>query len=171
MSENDMNRPMGWNDRMVSVTRLELRAARLLANEEAAAWREGLSPSAEAQALRDELEHVLGRRPDVLEPEAGDRLIPLAHDNGVAVITNRPFVNGQYFPMVQGKVLPTWASEFDCDTWAQFSLKWIISNPLVNCAITETSKFRHAVDNLSAGLGRLPNEDQRARMQAFMRSI
>jgi len=107
----------------------------------------------------------------MIEPDAGDKLIPLAHDNGVAVITNRPFVNGQYFPMVQGRELPTWTAEFDCDTWAQFSLKWIISNPLVNCAITETSKFRHAVDNLSAGLGRLPDEDQRNRMQAFMRSI
>ena len=66
-----MNRLMGWNDRLISVTRLELCAARLLAHEEAAAWREGLSSSAEAQALRDELEHVLGQRPDALEPEAG----------------------------------------------------------------------------------------------------
>ena len=65
-----MSQLMGWNDRMLSVTRLELCAARLLAHEEAAASREDLSPCAEAQALRDELEHVLGQRPDALEPEA-----------------------------------------------------------------------------------------------------
>ena len=64
------NRLMGWNDRMVSVTRLELCAAKLLAHVEAAAWREGLSPCAEAQALRDELEHVLEHRSDALEPDA-----------------------------------------------------------------------------------------------------
>ena len=34
---------MGWNDRMVFVTRLELCAARLLAHEEAAALHEGLA--------------------------------------------------------------------------------------------------------------------------------
>ena len=42
----------------------------------------------------------------MLEPESGDSVIPMAHDNGVAVVTNRPFVNGQYFPVVQGKELP-----------------------------------------------------------------
>ena len=66
MNVKPSNRVMGWNDRIVSVTRLELCAAQLLAHEEAAARREGLSPCAEAQALRDELEHVLGQRPDLL---------------------------------------------------------------------------------------------------------
>ena len=64
------NRVMGWNGRMVSVTRLELCAARLLAHVEAAAWREGLEGPIEAQFLRDELEPVLGQRPDALEPDA-----------------------------------------------------------------------------------------------------
>ena len=66
MSVHTSNRLMGWNDRMVSVTRLELRAARLLAHVEAAAWREGLEGPIEAQFLRDELEHVLGQRPDAV---------------------------------------------------------------------------------------------------------
>lgn len=107
----------------------------------------------------------------MLEPESGDSVIPMAHDNGVAVVTNRPFVNGQYFPIVQGKELPEWASAFDCHSWAQFSLKWILSNPQVNCTIAETSKLHHAVDNLAAGLGRLPDPQERARMQALMRSF
>ena len=70
MNVKTSNQLMGWNDRVVSVTRLELRAARLLAHE-AAALREGLEGPIEAQFLRDELEHVLGQRPDVLNPEAG----------------------------------------------------------------------------------------------------
>jgi diketogulonate reductase-like aldo/keto reductase len=107
----------------------------------------------------------------MLEPESGERLLPLARDKGVAVVTNRPFMNGQYFPRVSGRELPEWAAEFDCQSWAQFSLKWILANPIVNCTLTETSKLHHAVDNLSAGLGRLPDEQERARMQAYLRSI
>ncbi len=104
----------------------------------------------------------------MLEPESGERLLPLATDKGVAVVTNRPFINGQYFPRVAGKELPEWAADFDCQSWAQFSLKWILANPQVNCTLTETTKLHHAVDNLSAGLGRLPDERERSRMQALM---
>ena len=107
----------------------------------------------------------------MMEPESGERLLPLARDNGVAVATNRPFMNGRYFPRVSGKELPAWGADFDCHSWAQFSLKWILANPIVNCALTETTKLHHAVDHLSAGLGRLPNDEERARMQAFIRSI
>lgn len=107
----------------------------------------------------------------MLEPESGERLLPLATDKGVAVVTNRPFINGQYFPRVAGKELPEWAADFDCQSWAQFSLKWILANPQVNCTLTETTKLHHAVDNLSAGLGRLPDERERSRMQALMQSI
>lgn len=107
----------------------------------------------------------------MLEPESGDRLLPMARDKGVAVVTNRPFVNGQYFPLVNGKTLPVWAAEFDCDSWAQFSIKYILANPAVNCVLTETNKTHHAVDNLSAGFGRLPDEKTRARMLALLQSF
>jgi len=107
----------------------------------------------------------------MMEPESGERLLPLARDKGVAVVTNRPFLNGQYFPRVLDTELPGWAADFDCQTWAQFSLKWILANGIVNCTLTETTKLHHAIDNLSAGLGRLPDERERARMQAFIRSI
>jgi diketogulonate reductase-like aldo/keto reductase len=92
-------------------------------------------------------------------------------DKGVAVVINRPFVNGQYFPLVAGKPLPEWTADFDCESWAQFSLKFIISNPAVNCVITETSKVHHAVDNLSAGFGRMPDEETRQRMLSLIRSL
>jgi aryl-alcohol dehydrogenase-like predicted oxidoreductase len=107
----------------------------------------------------------------ILETESGERLLPLARDKGVAVITNRPFVNGQWFPLVKDRELPDWAEEFDCRSWAQFSLKFILANPAVNCVITETSKPHHAADNLSAGFGRLPDENARARMIELIQSF
>ncbi len=107
----------------------------------------------------------------LLEPEADRRLLPMASDKGVAVITNRPFINGEYFSIVRGRELPYWAAEFDCQSWAQFSLKFILSNPAVNCVLTETSNPKHAVDNLGAGLGRIPDEKMRKRMLEVMREI
>lgn len=107
----------------------------------------------------------------MLEPEAADAILPLARDKGVAIVTNRPFVNGQYFRVVSGQPLPEWAAEFDCHSWAQFSLKYILANPAVNCVLTETTKTKHAVDNLSAGFGRLPDAATRQRMQKLIRSL
>ncbi len=107
----------------------------------------------------------------MLEPESGGRLLPLARDKGVAVVVNRPFVNGQYFALVRDRTLPSWAAEFDCQSWAQFSLKYILANPAVNCVLTETSKTEHAIDNLSAGLGRLPDEKTRMRMLRLVQSL
>ena len=107
----------------------------------------------------------------MLEPESGERLLPMARDKGVAVVTNRPFVNGQYFPLVRGKKLPQWAADFDCESWAQFSIKYILSNPAVNCVLTETTKPHHAVDNLTAGFGRLPDDQTRVRMLELIQSF
>jgi diketogulonate reductase-like aldo/keto reductase len=100
----------------------------------------------------------------IQEPQSGERILPLAADNGVAIMTARPFSNGRYFGLVGDEELPAWASEFDCDSWAQFSLKYILSNPAVTCSLSETSKVRHVVDNMRAGYGRLPDEVMRRRM-------
>lgn len=107
----------------------------------------------------------------MLEPEAGERLLPLAQDLGVAILINRPFVNGDYFRLVKGKPLPEWAAEFDCHSWAQFSLKFILSHPAVNCVLTETANPRHALDNIGGGFGRLPDEATRQRMLATIRGF
>ncbi len=57
-------RLLSWGNRAVSVSPLELCAARLLKHVEASVWRQGLGSPAEAQALRHEMEHVFGQRPD-----------------------------------------------------------------------------------------------------------
>jgi aryl-alcohol dehydrogenase-like predicted oxidoreductase len=104
----------------------------------------------------------------ILEPEAEERLLPMAQDRGVAILINRPFLNGEYFKLVKGHELPDWAAEFDCHSWAQFSLKFIISHPAVTCVLTETAKPHHAEDNLGGGLGRLPDQETRERMRKVL---
>jgi diketogulonate reductase-like aldo/keto reductase len=95
---------------------------------------------------------------------AEERLLPLARDRGIAVLVNRPFATGDLFARVRAKPLPDWATEFDCKSWAQFFLKWIIANPAVTCAIPATAKVPHLEDNMGAGRGRLPDEKMRQRM-------
>jgi diketogulonate reductase-like aldo/keto reductase len=107
----------------------------------------------------------------LVEPEAEERVLPTAADRGVAVTINRPFINGEYFSIVRGHELPEWAAEFDCDSWAQFSLKFILSHPAVNTVLTETANPKHAVDNLGAGVGRLPDEAMREKMRKHFQSI
>jgi diketogulonate reductase-like aldo/keto reductase len=107
----------------------------------------------------------------MMEPEAANDILPLSQDTGTAVIINRPFINGEYFGLVRGQVLPEWAAEFDCHSWAQFSLKYILAHPTVNCVLTETSNPEHAIENLGAGFGRLPDIDQRRRMEGVIRAL
>ena len=106
-----------------------------------------------------------------LETEAEERILPMAMDKGVAVTTNRPFINGQYFSIVKGHELPAWAVEFDCTSWAQFSIKYVLSHPAVNCVLTETANPDHLLDNLGGGVGRLPDEKTRVRMRNLIRSF
>ncbi|MGZ5553318.1 MAG: aldo/keto reductase [Chthoniobacterales bacterium] len=100
----------------------------------------------------------------LMEREAEKRVFPVAKDRGVAVIVNRPLGRGDLFDRVRGKALPEWAAEFDCTSWAQFFLKWIVANATVTCAIPATSNPRHMEDDLLGGVGRLPNEQLRNRM-------
>ena len=107
----------------------------------------------------------------LLEPEAGDTVLPMAQEKGAAILVNRAFVNGDYFDVVGDRELPEWAADFDCDSWAQFSLKFILSHPAVTCVLTETANPEHLVDNLGAGMGRLPDASTREKMLALVQSF
>ena len=100
--------------------------------------------------------------------DADDRIIPLAAERGTAVMINLPFGRGRLFNAVQGKKLPEWASEFDCATWAQFFLKYIVSHPAITCAVPGMAKPEYVVDNLGAARGRLPDTSMRRRMEQFI---
>lgn len=127
--------------------------------------------SAIADLIEDGLVDFIQVNYSMLEPEAAERLLPLAMDNDVGVAISRPFINGEYFSIVRGHDLPEWAAEFDCNSWAQFSLKFILAHPAVTCVLTETANPRHALDNLGAGYGRLPDTAMQQRMLEHMRSI
>jgi aryl-alcohol dehydrogenase-like predicted oxidoreductase len=99
---------------------------------------------------------------------AGEEIIPLAADRGAAVMINLPFGRGRLFRAVQGKKLPDWAGEFDCKSWAQFFLKYIVSHPAVTCAVPGMAKPEYVVDNLGAARGRLPDAAMRRRMENFI---
>lgn len=104
---------------------------------------------------------------NILDREAEQRLLPLAAERRMAVIVNRPFQGGALFGKVRGKPLPAWAAEFDCQNWAQFFLKFVVSHPAVTCAIPATSRVNHMVENMGAGFGRLPDARTRQRMIRF----
>ena len=104
------------------------------------------------------------------EREAEQSLLAVAAQAGTAVIINRPFAQGELFARVKGRELPAWAAEFDCDSWAQFFLKYIVAHPAVTCVIPGTGKLRHINDNLQAGTGRLPDARMRKRMADLIQS-
>lgn len=129
--------------------------------------------------LHEALEQFLKReRPDftqvnysITERASEDRLLPLAADRGVAVLVNRPFMNGSYFKRLEGRPLPSWAAEVGCTTWAQFSLKYILAHPSVTCVLTETSNPHHMEENTQTALGALPDDKARTRMREFIAGV
>jgi aryl-alcohol dehydrogenase-like predicted oxidoreductase len=104
---------------------------------------------------------------NLVDRRVEQRLLPLAVERRVAVVINRPFDGGRLFRVVRGKRLPTWASEFDCENWAQFFLKFIVSHPGVTCAIPATSQPAHMIENMGALYGRLPDAELRKRMANY----
>ena len=117
-------------------------------------------------------------KPDFLEIDyaidnrgAEQRVLPSAIDSGTAVIVALPFGRGRLFRVALGKKLPDWAADFDCASWGQFFLKFLLSHPAVTAVIPGTDKAEHMVDNLGAGHGRLPDAGQRARMVQYVESL
>ena len=101
------------------------------------------------------------------ERDSEKRVLPLAKQQNVAVIANRPFAEGALFRQVKGKPLPPWAAELGIESWAQYFLKWIVSHPAITCTIPGTGKPEHMKDNLGAGVGTLPDAKARKRMTAY----
>lgn len=98
---------------------------------------------------------------------AAQRILPLAQELRMAVIINRPFGGGGVLRSIAAKPLPAWTAEFDCHSWAQFLLKWIVAHPAVTCVIPATNNPQHLEDNMAAGVGRLPDAKTRQRMASL----
>jgi len=102
---------------------------------------------------------------------AEERILPLARDRSIAVIANRPFQRGALIDWAKRHPLPDWAAEIDCANWAQFLLKFIVSHPVVTCAIPATSRVDHVLENMGAAFGRLPDPAMRRRMVATIENL
>jgi diketogulonate reductase-like aldo/keto reductase len=96
---------------------------------------------------------------------AESQILPVAASRGVAVIANQPLERGDIFRRVRGRALPDWAGEFDCASWAQLFLKYILAEPAVTCVIPATGSPAHMKDDLAAGFGRLPDARQRQQIR------
>ncbi len=90
-----------------------------------------------------------------------ERVLPLAADLGVAVLTNRNFDDGALFSRVKDKQLPGWAAEAGITSWAQMFLKYSLSHEAVTAVIPATGKPDRQSDNLKAGFGPLLTAAQR----------
>ena len=127
----------------------------------------------------DVLEHIMRTQEldfvqftyNILDRKAEKTLLPLAKDRGIAVIINRPFQRGGLFTRFEKSPFPSWANEIDCQNWAQFFLKFIISHPAVTCVIPATSQIEHLRENVAAGYGRLPDEPMRKKMMAYIKNL
>lgn len=102
--------------------------------------------------------------------EAEKRVLPAAEEVKAAVLTALPFGRARLFRAVRGKEVPDWARAF-ADTWAQFFLKYLLSDRRVTAVIPGTADPAHMTDNLGAMRGPLPDPDQRRRMEAFAATL
>lgn len=114
-----------------------------------------------------QIDYSIGNR------ETATDVLPLAAELGIAVMVAVPFGGrrSSLFSSVGDYSVPEWAAEFGATTWAQFFLKYIVSHPAVTCVIPGTTDVEHIEDNLAAGVGDLPDEAARRRMEAFWDSI
>ena len=124
------------------------------------------------------IEAVLGReKPDFVQIDYSlddrtveKRILPLASEVKAGVLTATPFGRGRLFRAVRGKEIPDWARQFAI-SWAQFFLKFLLSDRRVTAVIPGTSDAAHMTDNLGAMRGRLPDPDERRHMVAFIEAL
>jgi len=108
---------------------------------------------------------------NILNREAEKRLLPLARDEGIAVIANRPFQQDRLTRWLADKPLPPWADELEATSWAQILLKFILGHPAITCVIPATTRVDHVRENLAAAREPLPDAAMRERMAAYVRDL
>lgn len=103
-------------------------------------------------------------------PEEQD-VLAIAQDLGIAILGVEPFKavdDGAFFSMVSGVEIPDFAREYGIESWAQYSLKWILSHPALTSVVMETSTPRHVIDNMNAAYGEYPDQATRKLMSDFL---
>jgi aryl-alcohol dehydrogenase-like predicted oxidoreductase len=102
--------------------------------------------------------------------EAEKRVLPAAAEVKAAVLTALPFGRARLLRAVRDKDIPDWARPF-AESWAQFFLKYLLSDPRITAVIPGTANPVHMTDNAGAMRGPLPDPDQRKQMEAFAATL
>lgn len=130
--------------------------------------------------MRHEPIDFVGVRYAVDQRKVAETILPLARERQIGVMAYFPFggnigpgdvVTSSLFRRVGDTPLPEWAADFDASTWGQFFLKYVVSHPAVTVVRAGTSQARHMLDNIGGGIGRLPDEAQRKRMEQFVDAL
>ena len=124
-----------------------------------------------AQVMRDYPLDFIGIDYAIDNRVAEREILPLAQEEGIAVIVYLPFGRSRMWQRIGDRELPEWASEFDATTWAQFMLKFVVAHPGVTMAAPGTGDPEHMVDNLGAARGRMPTPEHLERMLALVESL
>lgn len=103
--------------------------------------------------------------------EAAEKIFPLAQEKGIAVIVYLPFGRTRMWSRIGDRPLPSWAAEFDANSWAQFMLKFVVAHPAVTVAVPGTGDPEHMVDNLGGGRGKLPTKDHVRQMAELVDAL
>ena len=123
------------------------------------------------EVMRNEDIDFIGIDYAVDNREAEQTILPLARERGLGVLAYAPFGRTRLWTRVAGRQVPDWAREFDANTWAQFFLKFVISNPDITAATPATSQARNIEDNLGGAVGRLPDAATRQRMIEYVDAL
>ena len=123
-----------------------------------------------AQAMQDYPLDFIGIDYAANNTSAADDIFPIAQDQGIGILVYVPF-GRNLFTRASGQELPEWAADFGATTWAQFFLKFAAAHPAVTCVTPATSQARHMLDNIGAARGRLPDEDEQARMLEVVEAL
>ncbi len=124
------------------------------------------------KALREhELDFIQVNLSLANQRSSSQRLIPLAVDQGAAVLINRPFGGGGVFSTLNKAKLPAWSAEFECESWGQFLLKYVVSQTGVTAVVPGMTKARHVIDNIQGGMGEMPTAALRKRQEDFFDAL
>jgi aryl-alcohol dehydrogenase-like predicted oxidoreductase len=106
---------------------------------------------------------------------SAEEVLPLAQERGMAVMANTPFGGRRnaagLFAQVSGLELPDFAADIDVTSWAQFFLKFVVSQPAITLAIPGMTRLSHLEDNQGAGRGRLPDAAMRQEMERYWETV
>ncbi len=124
-----------------------------------------------ARVMREESLDFIGVYYAVDNRDVEETILPLAIERGIAVMVYVPFGRTRLFQRVGDRPLPAWAADFGAASWVQFFIKYVLGHPAVTVVTPATSQARHMIDNLSGGIGRLPDAAIRKRMTQLIDAL